>query len=70
MIIFNELVLGKFESKLYFVELIEKYVWEGVEGVILGCIEFLLVIKFGDVGIEVFDSVEIYMRVFIEKVME
>ncbi len=69
-IIFNELALGKMESKPYLVELVEKYAREGVEGVILGCTELPLAIKPGDVGIEVLDSAEIHMRALIEKAME
>lgn len=69
-IIFNELALGKLESKPYLVELIEKYAQEGVEGVILGCTELPLAIKPGDVSIEVLDSAEIHMRALIEKAME
>lgn len=69
-IIFNELALGKLESKPYLVELIEKYAQEGVEGVILGCTELPLAIKPGDVSIEVLDSAEIHMRALIERAME
>ncbi|WP_054839873.1 amino acid racemase [Thermococcus sp. JCM 11816] len=69
-IIFNELALGKLESKPYLVGLIEKYAREGVEGVILGCTELPLAIKPGDVSIEVLDSAEIHMRALIEKAME
>ncbi|WP_209476584.1 aspartate/glutamate racemase family protein [Thermococcus stetteri] len=68
-IIFDELALGKLESKLYLVELIEKYAKDGVDGVILGCTELPLAIKPGDVSIEVLDSAEIHMRALIERAM-
>ncbi len=50
--------------------LINKYIEEGVEGVILGCTELPLVVKPGDVNAQVVDTVEIHMRKLIEVASE
>ena len=49
------------------VNLIERYIQDqDVNGVILGCTELPLVIKQGDVRIEVLDTAEIHMRALID----
>ncbi|RLF90388.1 aspartate racemase [Thermococci archaeon] len=65
-IIFEELTFENLRSKPYLVELIERYVEKGIEGVILGCTEIPLVIKAGDVSVEVLDTAGVHMRALME----
>jgi aspartate racemase len=65
-IIKEELMFENFASRDWILSLINRYVSEGVDGVILGCTELPLVVKPGDVDAEVFDTVEIHMRKLIE----
>ena len=65
-IIKEELMFENFRSRGWVLNLINKYIGEGVEGVILGCTELPLIVKPGDVKAEVFDTVEIHMRKLIE----
>lgn len=72
-IIFDEIIAGKIleSSKLFLIELIEKYRNEkGIEGVILGCTELPLIIKAGDVSVKVLDSAEIHVKALIEESMK
>ncbi|KPU63065.1 aspartate racemase [Thermococcus sp. EP1] len=65
-IIFEELMFENFKSKPWLLNLIERYIQDqDVDGVILGCTELPLVIKQGDVRIEVLDTAEIHMRALI-----
>ncbi|WP_442599680.1 aspartate/glutamate racemase family protein [Neobacillus sp. D3-1R] len=61
-IIFEELCLGNIreESRRYYLEVIEKLVQEGAEGIILGCTEIGLLIKQEDVKIPLFDTTVIH----------
>ncbi len=65
-IIKEELMFENFASRDWILSLINRYVSEGVDGVILGCTELPLVVKPGDVDAEVFNTVEIHMRKLIE----
>lgn len=69
-IIKEELMFENFRSRDWVLNLINKYIGEGVEGVILGCTELPLIVKPGDVNAEVFDTVEIHMRKLIEVASE
>ena len=56
--IYNELGKGLFlpETKLLFINLINKYVQIGAQGVILGCTEIPLLIKKDDCSVPMFDT--------------
>lgn len=61
-IIYEELVHGQIreDSKATFLEIIQKSVKEGAEGVILGCTEIPLLIQQDDVPIKVYDTTRIH----------
>jgi aspartate racemase len=64
-IIFDELVQGRFKlaSKDAMVEIVESAVrGEGVDGVILGCTEFGLLVKQEDLPIPMFDTAELHAK--------
>jgi aspartate racemase len=64
-IIFDELVLGRFKlaSKDAVVAMTESAVrGEGVDGVILGCTEFALLVKPEDLPVPVFETTEIHAK--------
>lgn len=63
-IIFAELCHGKIlaKSKEQFLEVIQKALEAGVEGVILGCTEIGLLIQQADVTLPVFDTTEIHSQ--------
>lgn len=67
-IIYNELVLGiiKPESKRKYINIINKMVERGAQGVILGCTEIPLLINENDVKIEVFDTTYIHANAVVE----
>ena len=61
-IIFVELWKGIFNdaSKQVYLQIIDKLIVEGAEGVILGCTEIPLLIKQEDVDVPVFDTTTIH----------
>jgi aspartate racemase len=64
-IIYDELVQGRFKlaSKDAMVEIVESAVrGEGVDGVILGCTEFGLLLKPGDLPVPMFDTTELHAK--------
>jgi aspartate racemase len=64
-IIYDELVQGRFKlaSKDAMVEIVESAVrGEGVDGVILGCTEFGLLLKPGDLPVPMFDTAELHAK--------
>ena len=64
-IIFDELVQGRFKlaSKEAMLAMVESAVRaEGVDGVILGCTEFGLLVQEGDLAVPVFDTAELHAR--------
>lgn len=67
-IIYNELILGvlKQESKQSYIKIINKMIEEGIQGVVLGCTEVPMLIKQGDVPVEVFDTTEIHSRAAVD----
>ncbi len=67
-IIYNELILGvlKQESKQSYIKIINKMIEEGIQGVVLGCTEIPMLIKQGDVPVEVFDTTEIHSRAAVD----
>ncbi|WP_324735699.1 amino acid racemase [Thermococcus sp. SY098] len=70
-IIFEELMFENLNSKLWLIELIERYAEKReIEGAILGCTELPLAIKPEDVSVEVLDTAEIHVRALIKKALE
>ncbi len=63
-IIYEELCLGRIEpvSKEYYVQMIDKLVESGAQGIILGCTEIGLLIKQDDVKVPVFDTTVIHAQ--------
>lgn len=61
-VIYTELAKGELnpDSKKKYMEIIEKLIGEGAEGIILGCTEIPLLIKQSDVSVPVFDTTEIH----------
>ena len=61
-IIHQELCLGKVipSSKQYLISLIEGMVAQGAEAVVLGCTEFPIIIKEGDLNIPILDTVQVH----------
>lgn len=58
------------ESKAYVLEVIEAYRKKGVEGVILGCTEFPLMIFPEDLEIPIFNTTEIHANAGVEFILE
>lgn len=71
-IIYDELVHGKLlpESKEKYLEIIQKSVDQGAQGVILGCTEIPLLIKQEDLKIPVFDTTRIHAEKAVEWAMK
>ncbi|MHA1215435.1 MAG: aspartate/glutamate racemase family protein [Candidatus Hodarchaeales archaeon] len=67
-IIFNELVFGQFksESRLKFIEIIQKLISEGSEGIILGCTEIPLLLQGTKVNIPIFDTTTIHAKAAVD----
>lgn len=61
-VIYDELVKGviRQESKARYLEIIERWVGEGAEGVILGCTEIGLLVQDGDCRAPLFDTTRIH----------
>jgi aspartate racemase len=63
-VIYNELCLGisNPQSKMKFIEIINKQITLGAEGIILGCTEIPLLIKQTDIPVPVYDTTEIHAK--------
>lgn len=61
-IIYNELVFGKLTqpSKAQYLEIIQKLIDQGAEGIVLGCTEIPLLIKQADVKVPILDTTMIH----------
>jgi aspartate racemase len=61
-VIFEELSIGKFteESRKGYLDIIDKLVTKGAEGIVLGCTEIPLLIRQKDTGIKVFDTATVH----------
>lgn len=64
----NELLLGIFkdETKKEFLNIINRLVLNGAEGVVLGCTEIPLLISQNDMDIPVFNTLEIHARAAVD----
>jgi aspartate racemase len=67
-VIYQELCLGKIDnnSRQKYLDVIDRMVGEGAEGVILGCTEIGLLVKQEDTAIPLFDTTEIHARAAVE----
>jgi aspartate racemase len=67
-VIYDELVMGKIEpkSKAQYIQIIEELVFEGAQGIILGCTEIGLLIGEKDVTVPVFDTTLIHATAAVE----
>lgn len=67
-VIYDELCVGEInpKSKLRYLELIERQVQDGADGVILGCTEIGLLIKPDDVSVPVFDTTAEHVRMALD----
>ncbi len=71
-IIYDELCLGKIEkqSKQNYINIINRFIDQGAQGVILGCTEIGLLIKPEDVAIKVYDTTMIHAVEAAKKALE
>lgn len=71
-IIIKELTYGDIipESKKYVLDLIQSFVDQGVEGVILGCTEFPLMIDQTDLDIPIFNTTKIHAEAGVNFILE
>lgn len=67
-VIFDELVLGKInpQSKTQYMNIMEKLVRRGAEGVILGCTEIGLLVHPQDAAVPLFDTTRIHAEAAVE----
>lgn len=70
-IIMEELTYGKIvpESKAFVLNVIGSFIEEGVEGVVLGCTEFPLMIKKDDLNIPIFNTTEIHAQAGVNYIL-
>jgi aspartate racemase len=68
MTVFEELGRGIVteETKKRYLEIIDKLIKNGAEGIILGCTEIPMVIKPGDVAIPTFDTLALHAKAAVE----
>ncbi len=71
-IIIQELTYGKIipESKKYVLDVIQSFIDQGANGVILGCTEFPLMIDQSDVQIPIFNTTEIHAKAGVNFILE
>lgn len=71
-VIYEELVLGKIEqrSKAQYIDIIEKMVSQGAEGVILGCTEIGLLVHQEDSRVPLFDTTRIHAEAAVEYALQ
>jgi aspartate racemase len=62
--IFNELTRGFFkdDTKIKFLEIIDKLRNDGAKGVVFGCTEFSILINSSECSIPIFDTTEIHSK--------
>ena len=67
-VIFQELVLGKInpESRKAYLDIINKLIQNGAEGIILGCTEIGLLVSPDDVHVPVFDTTILHARAAVD----
>jgi aspartate racemase len=67
-VIYDELVVGEIrqDSKNRFIDIIERLVAAGAEGIILGCTEIGLLVHDGDCRVPLFDTTRIHAEAAVE----
>jgi aspartate racemase len=67
-VIYDELVMGEIrqDSRKHYVDIIERLIKDGVEGVILGCTEIGLLVHPGDCRVPLFDTTRIHAEAAVE----
>jgi aspartate racemase len=67
-VIYDELVVGEIrpESKERYLEIIERLIQDGAQGVILGCTEIGLLVQEGDCRLPLFDTTQIHAVAAVE----
>jgi len=67
-VIYKELCVGKIsaQSKQKYLDIIEKLLRDGAEGVILGCTEIGLLLEHSDLSVPLFDTLVIHVDAAIE----
>ncbi len=67
-VIYQELCLGKIDSnsRQQYLDVIDRLVGEGAQGVILGCTEIGLLVKQEDTPVPLFDTTEIHARAAVD----
>lgn len=71
-VIYEELCLGNIQSdsKAHYIEVIERLIQNGAEGIILGCTEIGLLIKPEDSNVPLFDTTSIHASEAVHKSLE
>jgi aspartate racemase len=71
-VIYDELVLGKInpESKAEYVQIMDRLVQSGAEGIILGCTEIGLLVHQEDSPVPLFDTTRIHAEAAVEYALE
>lgn len=71
-IIYDELCMGIInkESKIQYIDIINKLIKNGAQGIILGCTEIGMLIKQEDVDVKVYDTTLIHAQKAVEKALE
>jgi len=71
-IIYDELVHGviRDESRQRYVEVIERLVAQGAEGIILGCTEIELLVSAADSSVPVFPTTALHVEVAVDRALE
>jgi len=71
-IIIEELTYGKIipKSKKYVLDIIQSFEQKGVQGIVLGCTEFPLMIEDADVQIPIFNTTEIHAKAGVNFILE
>ena len=71
-VIYDELCAGiiQMDSKQKYMDIIQRLVQEGAEGIILGCTEIGLLVKQADSPVLLFDTTEIYAQAAVKYALE
>jgi len=71
-VIYDELILGDIRpaSKEKYIEVMEKLIDRGAQGIILGCTEIPLLVGEGDVSVPVFDTMRIHATAAVEYALD
>jgi aspartate racemase len=67
-VIFDELCVGKVKAESYeaYVNIMNKLIRRGAEGIILGCTEIMLLVREGSVGVPLFDTTTLHAAAAVD----